>query len=388
MAAWNIGSRLWLFICNGSSLVLSIVLLVYGAVALQRMGSQASVLTSPFSLVIGMSSLIMIASLCGLGGACCAVNNDDGTPGKLRRHANRALFLYYFVIIFTNCGLFYGMILCFIWSDEANDIVMAMRDTLSEADLPTMIATMVHNSTAAGVICMLLLVLNLMCAHCAACLMGFKYTSRKSVMIINVVGFAMGLTLAILGFSPGPSEVGVKNSWLPGAVGAIGIVLLFFALLGFYAAARLNQVLLLINAMCVAFFSILLFGFGIFCLVDAKDAKVLIDGEWQTVQARFVSICPECEGKGVKGFDQCCQDIAGAHVFLNLSILGISCIVTLALLLCNLAGSYYLWRQLRQNISEEVECGTVSGLQDDGVHEGPAMDRARQYRMNDPSDDL
>ena len=32
MAAWNIGSRLWLFICNGSSLVLSIVLLVYGAV--------------------------------------------------------------------------------------------------------------------------------------------------------------------------------------------------------------------------------------------------------------------------------------------------------------------------------------------------------------------
>ena len=180
---------------------------------------------------------------------------------------------------------------------------------MCQADLPTMIATMVHNSTAAGVICMLLLVLNLMCAHCAACLMGFKYTSRKSVrtpqllwaarresgadgprarccvalfagqvMIINVVGFAMGLTLAILGFSPGPSEVGVKNSWLPGAVGAIGIVLLFFALLGFYAAARLNQVLLLINAMCVAFFSILLFGFGIFCLVDAKDAKVLIDG--------------------------------------------------------------------------------------------------------------
>ena len=101
--------------------------------ALQRMGSQASVLTSPFSLVIGMSSLIMIASLCGLGGACCAVNNDDGTPGKLRRHANRALFLYYFVIIFTNCGLFYGMMLCFIWSDEANDIVMAISDTLSEA---------------------------------------------------------------------------------------------------------------------------------------------------------------------------------------------------------------------------------------------------------------
>jgi hypothetical protein len=46
---------------------------------MQRMGQSESVVTSVFSLIIAMGSLTMVASLCGLGGACCAVRScaDD-----------------------------------------------------------------------------------------------------------------------------------------------------------------------------------------------------------------------------------------------------------------------------------------------------------------------
>jgi len=54
---------------------------------------------------------------------------------------------------------------------------------------------------------MILLFLNIFSAHCAARLMGYKYTSRKTVMIINVMGFFLGLMLTILGLAPAPSEV-------------------------------------------------------------------------------------------------------------------------------------------------------------------------------------
>ena len=60
---------------------------------------------------------------------------------------------------------------------------------------------------AQGIVCMILLFLNIFSAHCAARLMGYKYTSRKTVMIINVMGFFLGLMLTILGLAPAPSEV-------------------------------------------------------------------------------------------------------------------------------------------------------------------------------------
>mmetsp|Transcript_32216 Transcript_32216/g.75047 ORF Transcript_32216/g.75047 Transcript_32216/m.75047 type:complete len:404 (-) Transcript_32216:91-1302(-) len=394
--AWNCGSRIWLFVFNGASLILSIMLLVYGSVAMQRMGNAKSVVTAPFALAIAMGSLIMVASLCGLGGACCAVSNDDGTPGKLRKWANRALFIYYFIILFTCCGLFFGMLLCFVWSDYTDGLVTGIWNEINKemnggADKSETMRVMLHNSVAAGIVCLLLFLLNVLSAHCAATLMGYKYTSRKTVMIINVMGFVLGLMLTILGFAPAPSEVGVNNAWLPDMIGAIGICLMVFALVGFYAAARLNQVLLLVNAACVGIFAVLLLGFGIFCLADAKAAASIVTENWEQIKVRFIDLCPACDKEelGEKGFETCCTDNASAHVFLNLSVLGIACITTLTLLVCNLAGSYYLWRQLRQNISEEIEKGTVSGLQGgDDNFEGPAANRARQYRMNDPSDDL
>lgn len=87
----------------------------------------------------------------------------------------------------------------------------------------------------------------------------------------------------------------MKNSWLPSVVGTFGVLLMFFAIIGGYAALRLKSVcgngefewmvvtcwqsLLLLNGICLSVISIIFFSFGIFCLVDAKDASNLLSSQ-------------------------------------------------------------------------------------------------------------
>eukprot|EP00960_Hanusia_phi_P001479 42481-Hanusia_phi.AAC.2 len=47
---------------------------------------------------------------------------------------------------------------------------------------------MKKSSAAAGGFCLLAIFLNLLCAHCSAMLMGYKYTARKTVVFINMTG--------------------------------------------------------------------------------------------------------------------------------------------------------------------------------------------------------
>lgn len=60
----------------------------------------------------------------------------------------------------------------------------------------------------------------------------------------------------------------MKNSWLPGVIGTIGILLVLFAIIGFYAASKLKPGVLFCNGCCLAVIAILMLGFGIFCLAD------------------------------------------------------------------------------------------------------------------------
>jgi hypothetical protein len=60
----------------------------------------------------------------------------------------------------------------------------------------------------------------------------------------------------------------VKNSWLPGFIGFIGILLVLFAIIGFYAASKLKSGVLFCNGCCLAVVAVLMLGFGIFCLAD------------------------------------------------------------------------------------------------------------------------
>merc|ERR1719163_955240 len=98
----------------------------------------------------------------------------------------------------------------------------------------------------------------------------------------------------IIAFMPSTQEVGVKNSWLPGVIGTIGILLVLFAIIGFYAASKLKPGVLFCNGCCLAVIAILMLGFGIFCLADSKDAAELVKQELPLIVERFVNVCPHC----------------------------------------------------------------------------------------------
>jgi hypothetical protein len=56
-------------------------------------------------------------------------------------------------------------------------------------------------------------------------------------------------------------------------IGFIGILLVFFAIIGFFAASRLKAGLLIFNTACLGVLSILLLGFAIFCLAGRNSEK-------------------------------------------------------------------------------------------------------------------
>ena len=91
--------------------------------------------------------------------------------------------------------------------------------------------------------------------------------------------------------TPATQEVGVKNSWLPGFIGFIGIMMCLFAVIGFYASSKEKAGLLLCNSGALAFISVLLLGFAIFCLVDSKDAAALVRQELCVLCVCCVCVC-------------------------------------------------------------------------------------------------
>ena len=83
----------------------------------------------------------------------------------------------------------------------------------------------------------------------------------------------------------------MKNSWLPGFIGFIGIMMCLFAVIGFYASSKEKAGLLLCNSGALAFISVLLLGFAIFCLVDSKDAAALVRQELCVLCVCCVCVC-------------------------------------------------------------------------------------------------
>lgn len=432
----RVGARFTLFTVNGLCILLSCLLIGYGTVAFIKMGRDQTVghVTNAFALVISMGSIMLVVSLAGFLGACCAGKqrfNDDGTmevPGKWKALSNRLLYVYFAVIMLTISSLIYGMMLCFIWAEKANDYVDAyldiLKQVLGESVEPTTLKKLMKdNAKAAGVICLFMIFVNFLCVHCCAVLMGYKYTARKSVMWINGFGFIIGISVMIIAFMPDTQEVGVHNSWLPGFIGFLGILLVIFAIVGFYASSRLKAGLLLFNTCSLAVVALLLFGFAIFCLSDSKDAGELVKKELPTIVERFVDVCPHCCHKvssdagdktcskagfkinansttccendvidisvedGQKKFSECCEHEAGLFVWHNLSLLGVTCTVAFLAILLNLAGSYVLYRRIKKDDEVDLDRGELDGLEDGIPREGMAS-RAQKYRTQEPDDGL
>jgi hypothetical protein len=402
-----------------------------------------------------MGAIMLLVSLLGLFGACCSSKQrfqEDGTlevPGKWKRMSNRILYAYFSIIMLTVACLIYGCLLCFIWSDKANDYVDAYWEVLdyvlegSVVDPEDLKVMMHRNSKAAGGMCLGMIFINIICVHCCAVLMGYKYTSRKTVMWINGFGFMIGLSVMIIAFMPQTQEVGVKNSWLPEVIGFIGILLVFFAIIGFFAASRLKAGLLIFNTACLGVLSILLLGFAIFCLADAKDAGELVRQQLPGIVDRFVNVCPGpytcflntkvvpptthcpcCRRESQKWviadnttreqlcpggakianstksprccpqdvmsttvFVDCCDEEAALLVWNNLSLLGVTCCAALVAILLNMGSSFILYRRIKKDLQDDLDHGELDGLED-GIPREHAASRAQKYRTQEPDDGL
>ena len=50
------------------------------------------------------------------------------------------------------------------------------------------------NSAAGGVVCLCCIILNLLCGHCSSILMGYKYTTRRTMLVSNFMTWVLGIT--------------------------------------------------------------------------------------------------------------------------------------------------------------------------------------------------
>jgi hypothetical protein len=75
---------------------------------------------------------------------------------------------------------------------------------------------------------------------------------------------------AIIAFLPSTAEMGVKNSWLPNAIGSIGVITVLSSMVGFVAVWREQSILLLVSSV------FLLVRLGPSCYLKAKQIHLFI----------------------------------------------------------------------------------------------------------------
>ena len=372
------------------------------------MGKEKTVgeITNPFALVIGMGVLFLLVSMMGLGGGMCAKSLETASEGSYTRRMATRLLLAYYVLILTICsGLLYAMFLCFLFAEKANDYVEsywgAIELVVGDMDVKQVEEFLQGHSSAGGIVCMVCIMLNLVCGHCSSVLMGYRYTTRKTMIVSNFMTFVLGLTTTIIAFLPSTAEMGVKNGWLPNAIGSIGILTLFLSIVGLVGSWREMPLVLLVHAGILGLLGIILLGFVCFALADGDNSAALMRAEWVNIHLNYIHVCEHCDEKFGNTtalnsstaladlyaisdeYADCCALRAGLIVWDNMTILGVSGAVLLIALTLNWFGSLYLWRKIRIEQKQDMEMGVVDSLQGGGP-----SGRAKNYTIADPSDDL
>jgi hypothetical protein len=98
--------------------------------------------------------------------------------------------------------------MCFLFVDKAAEYIESYWVFISEIsqnqglDMQQVGSMVRQHSKAAGGLCIGGILLNLLCAHLSAKVMGYRYTSRRTIMIINTVGFVLAIVLLVLAFLP------------------------------------------------------------------------------------------------------------------------------------------------------------------------------------------
>jgi len=350
------------------------------------------VLPTPCSLLPAPNSLpggaaIVVFSLFGLVGACCAFSRDHGWD--VACCSNRLLMGYYVAVLLLCACLFYASLLCFLFVDKAKEYLESYWTLISDIyqneglELSEVDELVNKYSSAAGGLCIGAIVLNLICAHLSAKVMGYRYTTRRTIMIINLTGFILAVGLLVLAFVPATQEVGVRNGWLPQFVGGLGVFIAVMSLVGFSGAYWDSIGVLAVNGSIQGLLGLIVLIFGALCLSDAKNSGQMLQPVWGLVKERFVDVCPECDLMGApespagetasngtttvvvdgeRDAAACCADRAALLVWNNLTVLGVALSTILICILVNALSSLYLYRILRRDRMSPLDDEEMEGL--------------------------
>ena len=169
-----------------------------------------------------------------------------------------------------------------------------------------------------GVICLIGMVVNVLCAHLSARVMGYRHTAKRTMITSNMVALALGVLLIVLAFLPGSREVGPKDGYLPHLIGSLGIIATLLAFCGLLGAYFMSACLLSFNGVVLGMLCVAFFGIGIYAITNADQAKALVEGQLAFVKSRVYDLCPDCTlpAEGADDavrfkFDECCVKMAG-----------------------------------------------------------------------------
>ena len=402
-------ARAFLVVVNAASIIFGSLLLFYGVKAYVALKAEEEIdgVHRPFAVVLAGGAVMMVFSFFGLFGACCAVSRDHGW--KMACCSNRLLMAYFVAVLLLSACLFYGMLLCFLFADKAAEYVTVYWSLITEIvgneglEVSEVGSLVEKHSKAAGGLCIGAIFLNFFCAHLSARVMGYKYTTRRMLMILGIAGFVLGVVLLIIACVPATQEVGTKGGWLPQLAGTMGAFMALMSLVAFGGAYWESVAALGLNGCMQGLLGVVVLVLGAICLADARNSgHVLGKGTWGLIRSRFVDLCPMCgldasPVSQTKSSDsdqtttavqstpnpddaECCQREASLVVWNNLTILGVALSTTLVSILVNAFSSLYLCRMLRRdrmlaNSDEEMA----------GLRGGRA--RGRRFRRYEDDDD-
>ena len=286
-------ARAALVLINSAFLVFGSLILFFGVRAFVSLRAEEDIhgVHRPFAVVLAGGAAIVVFSMFGLVGACCAISRDHGWD--VACCSNRLLMGYYVAVLLLCACLFYASLLCFLFVEKAKEYLEAYWSLISdiyqnEGLELSEVDELVHRySNAAGGLCIGAIVLNLICAHLSAKVMGYRYTTRRTIMIINLTGFILAVALLILAFVPATQEVGVKNGWLPQLVGSLGVFIAVMSLIGFSGAYWDSIGILAVNGCVQGLLGLVVLVVGALCLSDAKNSGTLLLPVWGLVKDRY-----------------------------------------------------------------------------------------------------
>ena len=173
-------ARAFLVLVNAAGIVFGSLILYFGVRAYVRLKSEQDIdgVHRPFAALLAGGSGIVVFSLFGLVGACCALSRDHGW--RVSCCSNRLLIAYYVAVLLLCACLFYAALLCFLFVEKAAEYVEQYWGLISDIThneghgMDEVDALVEKHSKAAGGLCLGAMLLHILCGHLSAKVMGYR----------------------------------------------------------------------------------------------------------------------------------------------------------------------------------------------------------------------